>query len=123
MAEENWKWQKLLWAMVFALSIYLLIRVLFVKLHEGLGFYPYFFLGWWINIPLGILALGLRVLKAFKNRNFLYILIGMSNLLMGILDIYFITYSTDIGIQLLLIALLPLAFSIFIVIDFSRQKK
>lgn len=101
MAEDDLKWQKLLWAMVFALAIYLLIRVLFVKPHEVLGFYPYFFIGWWINIPLGILALGLRGFRVFNNRNFIYILIGMSNLFMGILDIYFLTDSTDIGAQIL----------------------
>jgi len=119
---ENFKWQKLVWSLVIAGSLYLVCIVGFVHPHEILGIYPYLVIGWWINIIIGVPTLLLRLIKKLHRKSFTYILIGCSSLLMGGLDWWFLVKYSDMELQWILTGLAPLAIAVIILTDFLLQR-
>ena len=119
--EEDLKWQKLLWAVVLALSIYVFFIACFVRPHEILGTYPYMVIGWWLNLGIGVIALGLRARKIVRPKSFGYVLAGTINIFMAILDVYFLLNYPNVELKWFLISVVPLVFSAIIFTDYCKK--
>src|SRR5882762_7904264 len=106
MKPESLKWQKILWAVVLVAAIYVWFSIIIKKSNDEFGSFPYMIIGWWTAISTGIIAILLRLIKLIKsNESFIYILVGTFNLLIGLLDIYFLTEGSETEMKWILIGL------------------
>jgi len=76
-----------------------------------------------LAVIAGVAAISLRAEKIIQNNtSFVYILIGVLNLAIGILDIYFLVHATEIKPVWWLTGLLPLGLGMGVLGDVFKRK-